>query len=81
MSSALRDHKKTPAVQRVLTKSRANGLKLLQGMFMSLGDYRLVSMKDFFTERVAGHWNRLPKEVIVSLEVFKKCVSWFIGRL
>ena len=34
-------------------------------------------IKNFFTERVAKHWNRLPKMVVESpsLEVLKKCVD------
>ncbi|KFU92622.1 hypothetical protein M959_04757, partial [Chaetura pelagica] len=54
-----------------------NGFKLKEGRF------KLDIRKKFFTMRVVGHWNRLPREAVdaPSLEVFKARLDGALSNL
>ncbi|KFZ50379.1 hypothetical protein N338_09093, partial [Podiceps cristatus] len=54
-----------------------NGFKLKGGRF------RLDIRKKFFTMRVVGHWNRLPREAVdaPSLEMFKAVLDGALSSL
>ena len=46
-------------------------------MELGQGRVRLGVREKFFTERVVGHWDRIPRAVIIALSllVFKKCLD------
>ena len=44
-------------------------------MKLRQGKVRLDIRKMFFTERVVGPWNRIPKVMAPSLSEFKECLD------
>jgi len=50
-------------------------------MRLQQGCLRLNIRRNFFTQRVVTHWNRLPKEAVdaPSLEAFKAWAAWSAG--
>lgn len=58
-------------------RTQRNKTKLCQGKF------RLDIKKKFFTERVAGHWNRLAREVVMAPKLleFNECLDDVLGHI
>lgn len=82
MSVAATEAKPSTISQVITNRTRVNSLKLPHRRF------RLVIRKNFFTQRVTKHWNRLPRGVMRSLppEALRKHVdvalkTWFSGGL
>ena len=63
--------------EEISDKTRGNSFKLRQGRF------RLSIRRNFLTQKVVMHWNRLPREIVdaPSLETFKARLDVALGSL
>lgn len=61
----------------VCSHSNKSNQKRQNGLDLCLGRFTLDSSKNFFTERVVKHENRMPRLMVQSPspEFFKKCVD------
>ena len=56
-------------------RTRGNGRKMEHRKF------RATTRKNFFTVRVTEHWNRLPREAVDSLQLFKPRLDAYLCNL
>ncbi|KFP99696.1 hypothetical protein N329_02346, partial [Haliaeetus albicilla] len=52
-------------------------------MKLHQGEFRLDIRKRFFTERVVGHWTRIPRELVMAprLSEFKEHLDNSLGHM
>lgn len=58
-----------------LSGTLGNGHKLQHRNFC------LILRKKFLTVRVTENWNRLPRKLVDSMEIFKSCLSTILGNV
>jgi len=66
-------------ISSLVTNNRTQG----KGMKPSQRKFRLDITKSFITERVVGHWTRLPREVVMapSLSEFREHLDDILSHM